>query len=134
LLARFEGRLGPLAMLKMAWMILSVPESSLFELRHTMRGFRFTLDVMWRDVSKLDLTALAPAFAMPVFFLLGRKDHWVPPEMSMAYFEALTAPSKEVVWFERSGHEPFADEPDRFNAAMVELVRPVVRTGASRRW
>ena len=41
----------------------------------------------------------------------------------MTYFEALKAPSKELVWFERSGHEVFADEPEKFNAAMLELVR-----------
>lgn len=25
--------------------------------------------------------------------------------------DALTAPSKKLVWFEQSGHEPFVDEP-----------------------
>jgi pimeloyl-ACP methyl ester carboxylesterase len=40
------------------------------------------------------------------------------------YFEALKAPSKKLVWFEESGHEPFADEPTKFNAAMADLVRP----------
>ena len=44
----------------------------------------------------------------------------------MAYFDALTAPSKKLVWFEQSGHEPFVDEPAKFNAAMEDLVRPVV--------
>ena len=63
---------------------------------------------------------------MPVFFFLGRKDHFVPPETSVAYFDALTAPSKKLVWFERSGHEPFVDEPDKFNAAMAEMVRPAL--------
>jgi pimeloyl-ACP methyl ester carboxylesterase len=37
----------------------------------------------------------------------------------------MVAPSKKIVWFEESGHEPFVDEPDRFHAAMVEWVRPV---------
>ena len=41
----------------------------------------------------------------------------------MAYFEALIAPSKELIWFERSDHEPFVDEPTKFNFAMAELVR-----------
>ncbi len=45
-------------------------------------------------------------------------------ETSVAYFDALTAPSKTLVWFEASGHEPFVDEPAKFNAAMAELVRP----------
>jgi hypothetical protein len=34
---------------------------------------------------------------MPVFFFLGRRDYWVPPETSVAYFDALTAPSKKLV-------------------------------------
>ena len=63
---------------------------------------------------------------MPVFFFLGRKDHFVPPQTSVAYFDALTAPSKKLVWFERSGHEPFVDEPARFNAAIAETVRPAL--------
>jgi pimeloyl-ACP methyl ester carboxylesterase len=61
---------------------------------------------------------------MPVFFFLGRRDHWVPPEVSVSYYETLEAPAKNLVWFEQSGHEPFADEPEKFNAAMAELVRP----------
>ena len=81
---------------------------------------------MWGEVSKLNLVRLVPALPMPVFFFLGRQDHWVPPETSVAYFDALTAPSKKLVWFEESGHEPFVDEPERFNASFAELVRPVV--------
>jgi pimeloyl-ACP methyl ester carboxylesterase len=63
---------------------------------------------------------------MPVFVLLGRKDHWVPPETSVAYFDALAAPSKRLVWFEQSGHEMFVDEPAKFNDLMKEMVRPAV--------
>ncbi len=38
----------------------------------------------------------------------------------------LGAPSKRLVWFEESGHEPFMDEPAKFNAAMAEVARPVL--------
>jgi pimeloyl-ACP methyl ester carboxylesterase len=83
------------------------------------------MDVMWAEVSRLNLLDLAPALQMPVFFFLGRRDRWVPPETSVLYFDALSAPSKELVWFEESGHEPFSDEPAKFNRMMVELVRPL---------
>jgi pimeloyl-ACP methyl ester carboxylesterase len=63
---------------------------------------------------------------VPVFFFLGRRDHWVPPETSVRYFDALDAPRKELVWFDDSGHAPFTDEPAKFNRMMVELVRPVI--------
>jgi pimeloyl-ACP methyl ester carboxylesterase len=80
---------------------------------------------MWTEASALNLEETVPSLQMPVFFFLGRRDHQVPADTSAAYFEVLTAPSKRLVWFEESGHEPFVDEPSKFNAAMIELVRPV---------
>src|SRR6266536_4670675 len=105
----------------------------IFDLPNLMRGFRCSIAAMWDEVSRIDLTTAVPALQMPVFFFLGRNDHWVPPETSVAYFDALTAPSKRLVWFEESGHEPFADEPAKFNTLMVELVRPVVVESARSR-
>lgn len=87
--------------------------------------FRFTLNAMSTETSNVNLMKLVPALQMPVFFFLGRHDRWVPPEISVAYFNMLTAPSKTLAWFDESGHEPFVDEADKFNASMADLVRPV---------
>lgn len=106
-LSRIEGRMGARAMWKLGRALLAGREPSVLDLPHAMRGFRFSLDAMWTEVSGLNLIELAPALRMPTFFLLGRKDHWVPAEVSLAYIDALTAPSKELVWFECSRHEPF---------------------------
>jgi pimeloyl-ACP methyl ester carboxylesterase len=125
-LSRLEGRMAPRAMWKLGRAVLAGEESSIFDLPKTMRGFRFSLGTTWTEVSRLNLIELVPALQMPVFFFLGRKDHWVPAEISVAYINALTAPSKKLVWFEQSGHEPFVDEPAKFNAAMAELVRPAL--------
>ena len=127
-----KASMRPRALWKLGRVVLGGPESSIFDLPSTWRGFRFSIDAMWAEVSRLNLIELAPALQMPVFFFLGRQDHWVPPETSVAYFDALTAPSKKLVWFEQSGHEPFVDEPAKFNAAMAELVRPASRIGEPR--
>ena len=74
----------------------------------------------------MNLVRLVPALPMPVFIFVSALNHWVPPETSIAYFDAITAPSKQLVWFEKSGHEPFVDEPEKFNQTMIDLVRPVV--------
>jgi pimeloyl-ACP methyl ester carboxylesterase len=124
-LLRFEGWQGRKSLWNLARIVLGGPESSVLDLPNLLRSLRFSLDTMCAEVSALNLVKLVPALQMPVFFFLGRHDHWVPPEVSVAYFDVLTAPSKKLVWFEESGHEPFVDEPDKFNAAMVELVRPV---------
>lgn len=125
-LNRFEGHLNAKTFLDLGRILLEGPEHSVADLPNLMRGFRFSIDAMWAEVSRMSLLELVPALQMPVFFFLGRHDHWVPPETSVAYFNALTAPLKRLVWFEESGHEPFVDEPAKFNASMVELVRPVV--------
>lgn len=102
------------------------PESSIFDLPNLVRGFQFSIDAMWAEVSKLNLLELVPVLKMPVVIFVGRRDHWVLPETSVAFFDALVAPSKTLVWFDHSGHEAFVDEPEKFNATMVELVRPLV--------
>ena len=131
LVLQLQGRMGARDLWKTGRALLTAPESSLFDLVGAVRGFRFTMDAMWPEVSPLNLTRLAPALQMPVFFLLGRNDRWVPPETSVAYFDALTAPSKELIWFEDSGHEMFVDEPDKFNDVMARLVRPVSRVDSA---
>jgi pimeloyl-ACP methyl ester carboxylesterase len=129
-LARLDGTMHPKVLWRMYWPIVAAPESSLLDLPAFMRGFGFSLDALWPEASRLNLIDLAPTLQMPVFFFLGRDDHWVPVETSLAYLEFLNAPSKRLVWFENSGHEPFVDEPAKFNALMAELVRPVVPFGA----
>ena len=127
---RAVSRLDGQMRLDVAWKtgraLFGRPESSIFDLPNLVRGFTFTLDAMWAEVSTLNLLTLVPVLKMPVVIMAGRHDHWVPHETTVAYFNALVAPSKTFVWFEESGHEAFVDEPEKFNATMVELVRPLV--------
>ncbi|HEX6913473.1 MAG TPA: alpha/beta hydrolase [Longimicrobium sp.] len=123
-LNRFEGRLNAKTMWELARILSRGPESSVLDVPALVRGLRFSLDAMWPEVSALNLVRRVPALRIPVFFFLGRQDHWVPLDTSLAYFGALDAPSKTLVWFGRSGHQMFADEPATFNASMLDLVRP----------
>ena len=123
--SRLDGQTRLTVALKTAWALFGRPESSIFDLPNLVRGFTFTLEAMWPEVSTLNLFKLVPVLKMPVVIMAGRHDHWVPHETSVAYFNALVAPSKTLVLFERSGHEAFVDEPEKFNRTMVELVRPL---------
>jgi pimeloyl-ACP methyl ester carboxylesterase/membrane protease YdiL (CAAX protease family) len=131
--SRLDGQMRLGILWKVGRALFGRPESSIFDLPHLVRGFGFTLDAMWAEVSKLNLLKLVPALKMPVVIFVGRRDHWVPPETSVAYFDALAAPSKRLVWFEHSGHEAFVDEPEKFNSTMVELVRPLASWPATER-
>ncbi|MEO3761630.1 alpha/beta hydrolase [Mycobacterium sp. B14F4] len=126
-LQRLDGQLSPAALWKLRGAVFGGGrESSPLDLVNQVRGFRFSMDAMWEEVSALNLVTDVPAVRMPVVFFVGRRDHWVPPETSLAYFDALSAPSKRLVWFDESGHEPFVDEPAKFNNAVVDMVRPLV--------
>lgn len=127
-LNRFEGRLNVRTFWRLARDFLDTPELSILDLLDRMRGFRFSVGTLWPEVSRLDLLEVVPVLRMPAFFFLGRRDRWVPAKVSTAFVDAVEAPSKRLVWFDRSGHEPFVDEPTKFNASMTEMVRPVVST------
>jgi len=123
---RMDGQMRPGILWNAGRALFGRPESSIFDLPNLLRGFGFSMDALWPEVSKLNLLKLVPALKMPVVIFVGRRDHWVPPETTVAFFDALDAPTKKLVWFNQSGHEMFVDEPDKFNATMVELVRPLI--------
>ena len=123
-LTRFIGVARRISLWRFARISLGGPESSIFDLPNILRGMLFSIYAMWPEISKINLMTAAPALKMPVFFFLGRHDRVVVPEAGVAYLDKLTAPSKTLLWFEESGHEPPVDEPAKFNTAMAELVRP----------
>jgi pimeloyl-ACP methyl ester carboxylesterase len=125
-MTRFLGMVRGMSMWKLSRIILSRPESSLLDLFNILRGTQFSTHTMWQEVSALNLIKAAPVLEIPVFLFIGRHDHVISPETSVAYFDALTAPSKKLVWFEKSAHEPPCEEPAKFNATIVDLVRPIV--------
>ena len=91
---RIEGQINIRVLWNLARIFLSKPELSIFDLPNLFRGFRFSLDAMWGEVSRINLMEAVPSLQMPLFFFLGHRDHWVPPETSVAYFDSLTAPSR----------------------------------------
>jgi pimeloyl-ACP methyl ester carboxylesterase len=123
-LMRFVGIARGVSLWKFFRITLGGPESSILDLPNIIRGVMFC-GRMWAEVSALNLVKAVPALQVPVFFFLGRHDRVVAPETSAAYFDMLAAPSKRLVWFEESAHEPPVEEPAKFNALMADLVRPV---------
>jgi len=129
-LTLFVGMVRGLSLWKFSRIMIDGPESSLWDLPNILRGTEFSTYTLWDEISALNLVKAAPALAMPVFFFIGRHDHVIAPETSVAYFDRLIAPSKRLVWFEESAHEPPFEEPAKFNAAMAALVRPFALGGA----
>jgi esterase/lipase len=50
----------------------------------------------------------------------------VPSEIAERYFDAIKAPSKELIWFEKSAHMVNSEEKDKFNRILVDRIRPSI--------
>jgi pimeloyl-ACP methyl ester carboxylesterase len=88
------------------------------------RGVLQSVRALYPELSRLDLFVQVPELNIPVYFCLGRHDYEVPSVLSAKYFEALKAPRKQLVWFERSAHLPNTEEKDKFNEFMIRTVLP----------
>jgi pimeloyl-ACP methyl ester carboxylesterase len=119
------GSFGPdLSVPKLMRRALGAPEASLLDMVRLIRGMNFSTRLLWPQLSAMNLVRDVPRLETPVFFALGRYDMQVVASVSESYFEVLSTPYKELVWFERSGHMAPFEEPALFNRLMVETVRP----------
>ncbi len=88
------------------------------------RGARRSARALWPQIARIDVSREVPALAVPVWFCLGRHDHNTPSTLAAEYFHSLKAPSKELVWFERSGHAPGLEEPGEFHRLILSRILP----------
>lgn len=127
-LAKFGGEVHGKRSGAMAMVLHNVLISREYGVRDRLNVFRGVLGSMkllWPELMQVDLFTQAATFAVPVFLVEGRHDWEVPSVHAAQYFDALTAPTKELVWFERSAHLPNHEERERFTAFMLHTVRPL---------
>jgi proline iminopeptidase len=118
---RYGGTLfDPALDRRLFWKCFESHEYSLQDLRRLKAGSSFSLQALWNDRLDLDLVGDVPALPVPVLLLQGRCDRVTPGELTQEWFERLQAPRKQMVWFERSGHCPLFEEPQRFQQLVIE--------------
>lgn len=83
-----------------------------------------------RDLMRRDLMVEGVSYRVPVLLLMGRHDLHTPLRPVEEYFARITAPSKRLVIFERSGHFSMFEEPGRLLVTMVQHVLPWVMVPA----
>jgi proline iminopeptidase len=81
---------------------------------HLLMHVLGTLSPTW------DVTVDASSLTVPIFIAHGRYDYVVP----YALWEGIpaTLPDATLQIFERSGHQPFFEEPERFAEAMGDWI------------
>ena len=49
---------------------------------------------------------------------------YAPPALAEEYYRLLEAPHKELIWFDRSGHNPWVTESKMFEDVIINKVLP----------
>lgn len=105
--------------------LFAAPEYSLADDFGFIRGQSASLNILVPQLAKLDFRQLGPDFGAPVFFFEGRSDPYCRPALIWEYSQQIRAPHKDFVWFEKSGHFPFFEEPEKFNEELMRRVLPL---------
>ncbi|MBN2729490.1 MAG: alpha/beta hydrolase [Bacteroidales bacterium] len=60
---------------------------------------------------------------IPVYFMAGRHDWNLPGIVAEQHLSKMNAPEKTFIWFEKSGHEIPAEESEKFNQTIINIVK-----------
>ena len=96
-------------------------EYGLLDKINYLRGIVNTFNGVYPQLYDVDLRTDYPTLDVPVSFFLGRHDVNAPTSFVEDYYAILSAPEKEIVWFEHSGHSPWINESGRFVAEVLRV-------------
>jgi len=97
------------------------PDYSVADVARSLRGVTRTTAALLRDLASIDLVRDVPRLEVPIVFAQGRHDQVAPGHATQRFYDALTAPSKQLVWFENSAHMPHLEEPDKFRDLLMKV-------------
>jgi pimeloyl-ACP methyl ester carboxylesterase len=87
-------------------------------------GLMNTFNAVYPQLQDMDLRLDAARFDLPVYLILGRNDMNNPYQIPEEYFHVLEAPSKQLYFFEDSGHGMIWEEAEKFHDIMVNTILP----------
>jgi CubicO group peptidase (beta-lactamase class C family)/pimeloyl-ACP methyl ester carboxylesterase len=102
--------------------LITSSEYGLYDKVNLSRGELETVGVVFPQLWGVDFRKQATRLKVPAYFLIGRHDGTTSPKLTEEYFNLLTAPHKELIWFEHSGHGPWMNESAKFIDVMVNQV------------
>lgn len=104
---------------------LGISEYTISDFIKFAKGSETSLKALWPEVMKLDFRKSYKDIPVPVFFLQGRHDSLTPSVLVEEYFNTISAPHKELIWFESSAHHPMYEEADKYEEILINKVLPL---------
>ena len=105
-------------------LMLKQPEYGWLDRLYYLLGLMNTFNAVYPQLQDMDFRLDAARLDLPVYLILGRHDMNNPYQIPEEYFNVLQAPSKQLYFFEDSGHGMIWEEPQKFHDIMVNTVLP----------
>ena len=109
--------------------LLRSRDYSVTDVARTVRGVTTTQAALLPELATTDLVGSIPRLEVPIVIVQGRLDQVVPGQAAQRFYDSLTAPSKQLVWFEKSAHTPQYDEPEKFRDLLMKVRASHLRNG-----
>jgi pimeloyl-ACP methyl ester carboxylesterase len=97
------------------------PDYSATDVIRTIRGINAARAALLPQLASTDLVRTMPRLDVPIVMAQGRLDQVAPGETAQRFHDSLTAPSKQLVWFEKSAHTPHLEEPAKFRHLLMNV-------------
>ncbi len=97
------------------------PDYSVADIIRTVRGITATQAALLPELATTDLVRTMPRIDVPIVIAQGRSDQVAPGEAAQRFHDSLMAPSKQLVWFDRSAHTPHLEEPGKFRDLLMNV-------------
>jgi proline iminopeptidase len=97
------------------------PDYAIADVIRTARGITSTQAALLPELAVTDLVHTMPRLDVPIVMAQGRLDQVAPGEAAQRFYDSLTAPHKQLEWFEQSAHTPHLEEPDKFRDLLMTV-------------
>jgi pimeloyl-ACP methyl ester carboxylesterase len=97
------------------------PDYSVADIVRTVRGITSTQTALLSELASTDLVHSVTQLEVPIVMVQGRLDQVAPAQATQAFHDSLSAPGKQLVWFDESAHTPHLEEPDRFRDVLMAV-------------
>ncbi len=121
LLAKYGGAFNSISYPEIEEMRKSSPNYTNADHLNYMKGYGFSQYCLWDQVMKVNFFKETTELKVPVYFFEGRHDYGTPFALVEKYFKVVSAPYKEIIWFENSGHFPNLEEPQKYQKQLIDI-------------
>ena len=97
------------------------PDYSVADIIRTVRGITAARAALLPELATTDLVRTMPRLDVPIVMAQGRRDQVAPGEAAQRFYDSLTAPGKQLVWFDSSAHTPHLEEPGKFRDLLMTV-------------